>query len=114
MTGTLKAVQSNSSSSNTTASLKSNSSSSGSSTPTTQLSNTLSSCNQKKNNSNSNNNDANYKNLAQVKQLSSEEFLNRKIAFIQSHINNLLIDITNLPEPWSYAVTEDGRVFFIK
>ena len=44
----------------------------------------------------------------------SEEYLNRKIAFIQNHINNLLIEITNLPEPWTYAVTEDGRVFFIK
>jgi hypothetical protein len=44
----------------------------------------------------------------------SEEYLNKKIAFIQNHINNLLIEITNLPEPWTYAVTEDGRVFFIK
>ena len=44
----------------------------------------------------------------------SEEYLNRKIAFIQNHINNLLIEITNLPEPWTYAITEDGRVFFIK
>ncbi len=44
----------------------------------------------------------------------TEEYLNRKIAFIQNHINNLLIEITNLPEPWTYAVTEDGRVFFIK
>lgn len=43
----------------------------------------------------------------------SEDYLNRKIAFIQNHINNLLIEITNLPEPWTYAVTEDGRVFFI-
>ena len=44
----------------------------------------------------------------------SEDYLNKKITFIQNHINNLLIEITNLPEPWSYAVTEDGRVFFIK
>lgn len=44
----------------------------------------------------------------------SEDYLNRKISFIQNHINNLLIEITNLPEPWTYAVTEDGRVFFIK
>ena len=44
----------------------------------------------------------------------SEEYLNKKISFIQNHINNLLIEITNLPEPWTYAVTEDGRVFFIK
>lgn len=44
----------------------------------------------------------------------SEDYLNKKIAFIQNHINNLLIEITNLPEPWTYAVTEDGRVFFIK
>lgn len=45
---------------------------------------------------------------------SNEEYLNKKINFIQNHINNLLIEITNLPEPWTYAVTEDGRVFFIK
>lgn len=44
----------------------------------------------------------------------NEEYLNKKINFIQNHINNLLIEITNLPEPWTYAVTEDGRVFFIK
>ena len=44
----------------------------------------------------------------------SEDYLNKKIAFIQNHINNLLVEITNLPEPWTYAVTEDGRVFFIK
>ncbi|CAF0760532.1 unnamed protein product [Brachionus calyciflorus] len=43
----------------------------------------------------------------------NEEYLNKKINFIQNHINNLLIEITNLPEPWTYAVTEDGRVFFI-
>jgi hypothetical protein len=43
----------------------------------------------------------------------SEEYLNKKINFIQNHINNLLVEITNLPEPWTYAVTEDGRVFFI-
>ena len=46
--------------------------------------------------------------------MASEDYLNKKIAFIQNHINNLLIEITNLPEPWTYAVTEDGRVFFIK
>lgn len=48
----------------------------------------------------------------QQTQSTTEEYLNRKIAFIQNHINNLLIEITNLPEPWTYAVTEDGRVFF--
>jgi hypothetical protein len=47
-------------------------------------------------------------------QLANEDYLNKKMAFIQNHINNLLIEITNLPEPWTYAVTEDGRVFFIK
>ncbi len=47
-------------------------------------------------------------------QLADEDYLNKKMAFIQNHINNLLIEITNLPEPWTYAVTEDGRVFFIK
>jgi len=51
---------------------------------------------------------------APISSSTSEEYLNRKIAFIQNHINNLLIEITNLPEPWTYAVTEDGRVFFIK
>jgi hypothetical protein len=44
----------------------------------------------------------------------NEDYLNKKIAFIQNHINNLLTEITNLTEPWTYAVTEDGRVFFIK
>ena len=43
-----------------------------------------------------------------------DDYLNKKIAFIQNHINNLLIEITNLPSQWTYAVTEDGRVFFIK
>ncbi len=49
-----------------------------------------------------------------ISSATSEEYLNKKIAFIQNHINNLLNEITNLPDPWTYAVTEDGRVFFIK
>ena len=52
--------------------------------------------------------------LAPNSTATSEEYLNKKITFIQNHINNLLVEITNLPEPWTYAVTEDGRVFFIK
>lgn len=43
----------------------------------------------------------------------NEEFLNQKINFIQNHIENLYNEITNLPEPWSYGVDLDGRVFFI-
>jgi hypothetical protein len=41
-------------------------------------------------------------------------FLNNKMNYIQNHIDNLYIDITDLPEPWKYAVTDDGRIFFIK
>ncbi len=33
---------------------------------------------------------------------------------IQSHIEHLLQEITNLPPPWSYSVDIDGRIFFIK
>jgi hypothetical protein len=67
--------------------------------------------------SNNNNNNATptpMNNLNTTTITTSEDYLNKKIAFIQNHINNLLIEITNLPEPWTYAVTEDGRVFFIK
>lgn len=75
---------------------------------------------------NNNNNITNINNSKSINQSSNqstnntnsmctnEDYLNKKITFIQNHINNLLIEITNLPEPWSYAVTEDGRVFFIK
>lgn len=54
------------------------------------------------------------KSTSSTPQSASEDYLNKKIAFIQNHINNLLAEITNLPAPWTYAVTEDGRVFFIK
>ena len=49
-----------------------------------------------------------------IKNNPNEEFLNLKINFIQSHIEHLLQEITNLPPPWSYGVDIDGRIFFIK
>jgi hypothetical protein len=76
--------------------------------------NTSTSMKQKNNNSLDNLTQDNDFNKTTMKSATSEEYLNKKISFIQNHINNLLIEITNLPEPWTYAVTEDGRVFFIK
>jgi hypothetical protein len=76
--------------------------------------NTSTSMKQKNNNSLDNLTQDNDFNKTTMTSATSEEYLNKKISFIQNHINNLLIEITNLPEPWTYAVTEDGRVFFIK
>lgn len=76
--------------------------------------NTSTSMKQNNNNSLDNLTQDNDFNKTTMTSATSEEYLNKKISFIQNHINNLLIEITNLPEPWTYAVTEDGRVFFIK
>jgi hypothetical protein len=86
------------------------------SSTTSDVENTNTSTSMKQNNNNSLDNltQDNDFNKTTMTSATSEEYLNKKISFIQNHINNLLIEITNLPEPWTYAVTEDGRVFFIK